>query len=91
VKLNGELIHDLNLHEQTQTVKRHDGSIAPQVKDRPPRGHIGFQELSRDGDQVQIRGARFSCSIEKHHRGVSWGSKKSNDQQSVPFPGCVRA
>lgn len=59
MKLNGELIHDLNLHEQTQTVKRPDGSIAPQVKDRPPRGHIGFQELSRNGGQVQIRGAEI--------------------------------
>lgn len=57
--LNGELIHDLDLAEQSQEVRRHDGTLAPPVKDRPRRGHIGFQELSRDGDQVQIRGARI--------------------------------
>jgi len=59
VALNGETIQDINLDEQTQTVKRHDGSDAPQIKDRPRRGHIGFQELSRGGDHVQIRGARI--------------------------------
>jgi hypothetical protein len=35
VVLNGELIHDLDLAEQDQEVKRHDGSVAPKVKDRP--------------------------------------------------------
>lgn len=59
VTLNGETIHDLNLDEQTQMVKRHDGTHAPPVKDRPRRGHIGFQELSRGGDHVQIRNARI--------------------------------
>jgi hypothetical protein len=59
VTLNGELIHDFDLAEQEQEVKRHDGSSAPCVKDRPRRGHIGFQELSRDDDQVQIRNARI--------------------------------
>ena len=57
--LNGEVIHDLDLNEQTQEVKRHDGSLAPTVKDRPRHGHIGFQELSRDGSHVQIRNARI--------------------------------
>jgi hypothetical protein len=59
VVLNGETIHDLNLDEQTQVVQRHDSTEAPAVKDRPRRGHIGFQELSRGGDHVQIRGARI--------------------------------
>ncbi|HPC96952.1 MAG TPA: DUF1080 domain-containing protein [Sedimentisphaerales bacterium] len=59
VVLNGELIHDLDLNEQTQAVKRHDDSPAPPVKDRPRRGHIGFQELSRGGSHVQIRNARI--------------------------------
>lgn len=59
VTLNGETIHDLNLDEQVQLVKRHDGSEAPKVKDRPRRGHIGFQELSRGGDRVEIRKARI--------------------------------
>lgn len=58
VVLNGEVIQDLNLSEQDQVVKRHDGTSAPPVKDRPRRGHIGFQELSRDS-HVQIRNARL--------------------------------
>jgi hypothetical protein len=57
--LNGELIHDIDLSQQEQTVKRHDGSDAPPVKDRPTRGHIGFQNLSRGGEDVQIRHARI--------------------------------
>jgi 3-keto-disaccharide hydrolase len=59
VTLNGEVIHDLNLDEQKQEVKRHDNSLAPPVKDRPRRGHIGFQELSRGGDHARIRNARI--------------------------------
>lgn len=59
VVLNDELIHDLDLSTQDQEVKRHDGSIAPKVKDRPLKGHIGFQELSRGDTHVQIRGARI--------------------------------
>jgi hypothetical protein len=59
VILNGELIHDLDLDEQTQEVKRHDGKGAPPVKTRPRRGHLGFQELSRDGAHVQVRHARI--------------------------------
>ncbi len=59
VTLNGEVIHDIDLSKQEQPVKRHDGTPAPPVKDRPRRGHIGFQFLSRDGVPVQIRGARL--------------------------------
>jgi Domain of Unknown Function (DUF1080) len=59
VVLNGEMIHDLDLGEQEQSVKRHDGSDAAPIKDRPRRGHIGFQELSRGGDYVEIRYARI--------------------------------
>lgn len=59
VVLNGEVIHDLNLDEQNQVVKRHDGTIAPPVKDRPRKGHIGFQELSRGNSRVQIKNARI--------------------------------
>jgi hypothetical protein len=58
VVLNGETIQDISLDEQTQEVKRHDGSLAPPIKDRPRKGHIGFQELSR-GDHVLIRNARI--------------------------------
>ena len=60
VVLNGRTIHDLNLGEQNQEVRRHDGTLAPPVKDRPRTGHIGFQELSRGEDHVQIRKARIS-------------------------------
>lgn len=59
VVLNGEVIHDLSLDEQTQPVARHDGSSAPFIKDRPRKGHIGFQELSRGDTHVQIRDARI--------------------------------
>ncbi len=59
VVLNGTVIHDLDLSQQSQEVKRHDGTLAPPVKDRPRRGHIGFQELSRGDDHVQIRNARI--------------------------------
>ncbi|MGE5295396.1 MAG: DUF1080 domain-containing protein [Solirubrobacterales bacterium] len=59
VVLNGEVIHDLNLDEQTQTVLRHNGQPCPQVKDRPRKGHIGFQELSRGAEHVLIRNARI--------------------------------
>jgi len=59
VTLNGELIQDLDLSAQDQAVKRHDGKDAPPVKDRPAKGHIGFQELSRGGEPVQIRHARI--------------------------------
>ena len=59
VTANGEVIQDVDLSKQEQPVKRHDGSSAPPIKDRPRRGHIGFQYLSRDGVPVQIRGARI--------------------------------
>ncbi len=59
VELNGESILHANLDDQKDTVKRHDGSDAPSLRARPRRGHIGFQELSRDGSQTQIRGARI--------------------------------
>ena len=59
VVLNGETIQDLDLDRQQQEVHRHDGTLAPPLKDRPRRGHIGFQELSRGGAHTQIRNARI--------------------------------
>jgi len=56
-RLNGVLIHDLDLATHTETVKRHDGTDAPPLRDRARRGHLGFQELSRDGGHVMIRNA----------------------------------
>ena len=59
VVLNGETIQDINLKNFDQTVLRHDGTPAPPLKDRPRRGHIGFQELSREDSHVLIRNARI--------------------------------
>jgi hypothetical protein len=59
VVLNGEVIHDLDLDKQEQIAKRHDGTNAPPIKDRPRRGHIGFQNLSVGSEPVQIRKARI--------------------------------
>ena len=59
VTLNGEVIQDVDLDRYDQPVKRHDGTDAPAVKDRPRKGHIGFQHLSRDSVPVMIRSARL--------------------------------
>jgi hypothetical protein len=59
VTLNGERIQDVDLSKYDQSVKRHDGSDAPPIKDRPRKGHLGFQHLSRDNEPVQIRGVRL--------------------------------
>jgi hypothetical protein len=54
VRLNGETIQDVNLDQQTKKLERG----AP-LAERPRRGRIGFQELSRGGSHVEIRGARI--------------------------------
>lgn len=59
VTLNGEKIQDADLSAYADPVKRHDGTDASPLKDRPRKGHIGFQDLSRGGDNVQIRNARI--------------------------------
>jgi hypothetical protein len=59
VTLNGEVIQDVALTKFDQPVKRHDGTDAPPVKDRPRRGHIGFQHLSRNNEPVLIRDVRI--------------------------------
>jgi hypothetical protein len=61
VMLNGVKIQDVNLDEQTAALKRHDDSPAPSLRERPRRGHIGFQELSRGGGHVEIRNARIQA------------------------------
>ena len=57
ITINGKTIQDTDLATHTEKVLRHDGKEAPAIKDRPRKGRIGFQNLSRDGGQVQIRGA----------------------------------
>jgi hypothetical protein len=59
VVLNGEVVQDLDLSQYDKPVERHNGTMAPPLKDRPRKGHIGFQELSRGGGHVQIRNARI--------------------------------
>jgi hypothetical protein len=55
VVLNGEVIQDFNLDEQTAKLHRDqpDKPAGP-LKDRPRRGHLGFQDLGKDG-RAQIR------------------------------------
>jgi hypothetical protein len=57
--LNGELIQDADLSKFDQPTKRHDGSDAPPLKDRPKMGHIGFQHLSRNNEVIMIRKVRI--------------------------------
>jgi hypothetical protein len=59
VTINGELVQDQDLSKHDKAAKRHDGSDAPPLKDRPRKGHIGFQHLSRDSSPVLIRRARL--------------------------------
>jgi hypothetical protein len=54
VKLNGELVQDVNLDERKERAKQ-----GTPLAERPRRGHIGFQELSRGGSPVEIRGAKI--------------------------------
>jgi len=59
VVLNDEVIQDVDLNDYDKPVERHDGSLAPPLKDRPRKGHLGFQELSRGGGHAQIRNAKI--------------------------------
>jgi hypothetical protein len=59
VVLNDEVIQDVDLNDYAKPIERHDGSPAPPLKDRPRKGHIGFQELSRGGGHVEIRNAKI--------------------------------
>lgn len=59
IVMNDKLIHDTDLVTHAEEVLRHDGNPAPAIKDRPRRGHLGFQNLSRDNGQVEIRNARI--------------------------------
>jgi hypothetical protein len=60
VELNGQVVQDVNLDDHQQPIERHDGSGAGALKDRPRRGHIGFQELSRGGAHVLIKNAKIT-------------------------------
>ena len=43
----------------TVICRQNDGTDAPPVKDRPRKGHIGFQHLSRNNEPVLIRNVRI--------------------------------
>jgi hypothetical protein len=59
VTLNGEVIQEIDLKNFSDAVLRHDGTKAPPLKERPLKGRIGFQELSRGDTHAMIRGARI--------------------------------
>lgn len=59
VTANGEVIQDVDLSKLDKPTKRHDETDAPPVKDRPLKGHIGFQHLSRNNEPIQIRNVRI--------------------------------
>ncbi len=58
-KLNDASILDIDLDDFDKPTKRHDGSDAPPLKERPRKGHIGFQHLSRENEPIQIRNVRL--------------------------------
>jgi Domain of Unknown Function (DUF1080) len=58
-RINGELVQDIDLSKFDQPVKRHDGTDASPVKDRPHQGHIGFQHLSRNNEPIFLRNIRL--------------------------------
>ena len=59
VEINGKPVHDTDLTAHAGEVTDHQGNLVPKIKDRPRRGRIGFQNLSRAGGQVAIRNARI--------------------------------
>lgn len=59
VTFNDRVIQDVDLATQDRPTKRHDGTDAPPLKDRPRAGHIGFQHLSRNNEPILIRNARI--------------------------------
>lgn len=54
---DGVTILDNDLGKETGKVRRHDGTEASALKDRPMKGVIGFQNLSRGGSPVLVRKA----------------------------------
>jgi hypothetical protein len=56
ISLNGITVIDADLSAEDKVLDR--GSP---LKDRPRKGHIGFQELSRGGGHVMIRNARVKA------------------------------
>jgi hypothetical protein len=59
VVLNDEVIQDVNLDEHKKPLVQHGGRPATSLSERPRKGSISFQELSRGGAHVMIRNARI--------------------------------
>ena len=59
VELNGVVVQDVDLSTFNEPIQRHDGAMASPIRDRPRRGYIGFQHLSRRDEPVEIRNARL--------------------------------
>jgi Domain of Unknown Function (DUF1080) len=60
VTINGEEVIDTDLSKHDKKAKTHDkNKDAAALKDRPKKGHIGFQHLSSDNSAVLIRKARI--------------------------------
>ena len=59
IVLNGKQVLDVNIKELKETPKRHNGQDAVPMNQRPLKGHLGFQELSRGGGHVEIRNVRI--------------------------------
>jgi len=62
VWLNDVLIQDADLDTVTQKITPHEDWKEPvkPLSERPHRGHIGFQELSEEGEQLLYRNARIA-------------------------------
>lgn len=76
--VNGEKVQDVDLSAFDQPVKRHDGTDAPPLKDRPRRGHLGFQHLSRNNEPIEIKNARlkvFDAAVPGLASGVPVGKR----------------
>lgn len=83
VELNGEVVQDIDLAKLEAPVPRHDGTAAPALKDRPAKGRIGFQELSRGGSHVLIRNARIR-QIGAKEPAPSRQLERRDDSQKSP-------
>lgn len=55
IEMNGVRIINVSLSEQKRPMERGNP-----LKERPLKGHIGFQELSRGGSRVMIRNAAIT-------------------------------
>jgi hypothetical protein len=59
--INGEVIQDIDLDTFDKPTKRLDNKTdAPPLKDRPRKGHIGFQHLSRNNEPIEIKNVKVT-------------------------------